>query len=676
MSIFRFEKGALFTQDRRRYRISEVLPDGELEVQPLDGGRPMIVSRKELEAAYASHALEFMEKDWASASALALPRLATPTAFDLLPEPEKNEARRRHSYVVAIRKHLEGCTSGRWTMEFLRPALDAVREVVGDAKLPSISTLKRWGAAFVAADRSILGLVPNWDKRGNTERRMPARVVAVVRSMINDYYLTTERKTASEVKEFAEAAIDAINLAEPDSKPLPRPSLDLVYFEIGQLDPYEVCAARYGKEYADRKFKQVGRGPRPTRPLERVEIDDTKVDLMVVDDERWLLLGRPLITAALDKYSGAVTGLHIGFSPSSSLTAMRCLRHSILPKDSFLKDFPEVENDWPMEGVPEQVVCDNAKQYHSSSFEDALYQLGTEIAFCPVKAPWFKGSIERFLGNLNRELLQGQPGTTFSSIVDRKDYDPSKHAVISLRLLRLIVVKWICDYYHVKPRHGLRGIPLKLWMRGIEQHPPRLPRSADELVILLGKLYERPVHHYGVELEGLHFNGPMLKDIRIRERKNTVRVRLDEEDVGHVYVEDRKNATYVRVPCVDPEYATGLTLWQHRVIRRFALEQLKADTDLGSLAKAKAAIQTLVEKAWSDGKHGRTTRMRMARWTGLDRAPQIIVPKADSQAQEVEIDAPDVAAGGTEMTFDVPDAVLPPPPAAGQGWGIESTAHH
>ncbi len=56
--------------------------------------------------------------------------------------------------------------------------------------------------------------------------------------------------------------------------------------------------------------------------------------------------------------------------------------------------------------------------------------------------------------------------------------------------------------------------------------------------------------------------------------------------------------TYIRVPAVDQGYAKGLSLWQHKVTRRYAQRQLSARTDIAALAQAKAEIRELVERDW------------------------------------------------------------------------------
>jgi hypothetical protein len=142
-----------------------------------------------------------------------------------------------------------------------------------------------------------------------------------------------------------------------------------------------------------------------------------------------------------------------------------------------------------------------------------------------------------------------------------------------------------------------------------------LPPSAAALDIVLGMTVQRVVFHYGIELEGLKYNGPELGELR-RRIGPVVKVELtfDPGDLGHIHVFDRQKATYVRVPAVDQSYASGLTLWQHRVIRRYAQCRLKARTDHVALAQAKAEIRALVERDFN--RKSRRGRKRQARFMG------------------------------------------------------------
>jgi putative transposase len=68
------------------------------------------------------------------------------------------------------------------------------------------------------------------------------------------------------------------------------------------------------------------------RPLERVECDETKLDLMVIDTETRLPLGRPWLTTMIDVCTKMITGFYLSFHPPGYLSVMRCLLHAIRPK--------------------------------------------------------------------------------------------------------------------------------------------------------------------------------------------------------------------------------------------------------------------------------------------------------------------------------------------------------
>jgi putative transposase len=126
----------------------------------------------------------------------------------------------------------------------------------------------------------------------------------------------------------------------------------------------------------------------------------------------------------LDVYSRMALGIYLSFHPPGYLSVMQCLRHAIKPK-GYVKDFyPEIEHDWPASGLPERLVVDNGKEFYSRHFEDACLQLGIGVQYAPPKCAWYKGTMERWFGTQNTRLLHELPGTTFSDIFDRGDYDP------------------------------------------------------------------------------------------------------------------------------------------------------------------------------------------------------------------------------------------------------------
>jgi len=78
-------------------------------------------------------------------------------------------------------------------------------------------------------------------------------------------------------------------------------------------------------------------------PLERIECDHTMLDLIVVDTETRLPLGRPWLTVMLDIHSRMVHGIYLSFNLSSCLSVIQCLRQAIKPK-GYVRELLVVDN--------------------------------------------------------------------------------------------------------------------------------------------------------------------------------------------------------------------------------------------------------------------------------------------------------------------------------------------
>jgi hypothetical protein len=192
--------------------------------------------------------------------------------------------------------------------------------------------------------------------------------------------------------------------------------------------------------------------------------------------------------------------------------------------------------------------------------------------------------------------------------------------------------------------------------------PPPLPPSAGELDVVLGMTAQRVVFHYGIELEGLKYNGEELGALRRRVGPGTkVELTFDPGDLGQINVLDPQNGTYVRVPALDQAYAKGLSLWQHRVIRRYAQRELNARTDVVALAQAKAEIHALVERDFN--RKSTYGRKRHARF--LEDHTNRTVPNATLQpaceGNRHESETRPVLAADTRQCKQVKTEALPLP---------------
>lgn len=496
---------------------------------------------------------------------------------------------------------------------------------------PSLVTLYRWRKAYLNAGQDIKALLPQDIKKGNKESRYPADVELIVKKAINKVYLTLERKSIEDTLAEATTLVTQENRIRPSSLLLPTPTRRLVKRMIEAIPAFDRYTARYGRTAAKKRFRSVLAHRTTEAPLERAEIDHTPLDLMVIDDDTSLPLGRPYLTVCLDDYTRNVLGIYISFEPPSHFTVSRCLKMAFLPKVALLAQYPAIQNPWEAHGVMRELVVDNGQEFHSTSLENACLSLGIEIHYSARKTPWFKGKIERFLGTLNRAIAHGTPGTTFSNIFEKEDYDPSAQAIVRFSTLKEMAYTWIADVYHQKVHRTLGAPPAVVWARSISPEDILLPENPDELDFILGRNETRVLSHKGIELNNLLYNSPELTALRYKlGDKMDVGIRYDTSDLGYIFVLPPGNRQAIKVQSLQFAYANGLSLWQHKVCRRFALREMKSYSSEGWL-EAKSRIQKLIEEEFMDKRQ--KTRTKIARFKNMDAAA-IEAPAEDSETQQ------------------------------------------
>ena len=669
MSLNTLRKGQHIRLGAAKFLILQKLPNCWWQLQNTATGEWCAFAEDDLLDRFAGNDMSFIVGDRADSPAGTVAAKITPD-LSVYPPPELvTLAGNREQYLKEIDRR-QPISITRTSME---PLIRAVAERIKDDKPPGWLTLWRNYRQWVRAGRDIRAIILRYGDRGKIGARIAPDVRIVSDKVIDELYMTAERKRVPEVHlEIVRRVTDANKFRLPTDQ-LPVPSRSTIYREIARLSPYEVMVARYGKRRADMEFRVSTPGPVTTRALERVVMDHTPSDLVVVDDASMLPLGRPTITTALDEHTRCPMGFYTGFEPPSCLSVMRCLKHAILPKTYVPREFPSVKNRWECYGVPELVVVDNPPEFHSSHFERACLEIGTDIQYARVLVPWYKGKLERFQGTMNHDLMHGNPGTTFSNVLERDDYDPGRHAVVLLSTFREMLHMWVIDVYLQTPHRGIKDTPMHRWRTEINDLPPLLPKSASELDIVLGMTTQRVVFHYGIELEGLKYNGPELGELRRRMGLGIkVELTFDPGDLSHINVFDPLKEPYICVSAVDQAYARGLSLWQHKVIRRYAQCQLNARTDAVALAQAKAEIRALVERDFNrKSTRGRKRHARFmenhARTLPLDRPGNQAAPTGSRDGELLSYSGvhqppevhpePDAPAGQLDVFTD--DEILP-----------------
>lgn len=514
------------------------------------------------------------------------------------PEEVREQAKRRLAYVQGLETRGVRTSSPNT----LLPAIQDIASAIGDKAPPSASSLNRWVSRFKRGG-SILSLIDKKEQSGR-RRGLGPEVQAGLDEAIDTVYLNPQRYPKQKVYDYLLAYLHRLG------KAYLVPSKASIYRWLKDLDCADVAIAREGKLAGDRRFRSVIGIQRALRILERVEIDHTPIDVLVYCAISKLPIGRPYLTIALDKYSRMIVGYYISFSNPSAYAVLQCIRQIILPKDPLLVPYPDITTPWPARGIPMTIVCDNGMELHSRALSEACLELGIQLQFCPAKLPEYKGSVERFFRTINQGLIHYLPGTVFSNPKERNGYESEKLAAISFDTLNHLVLKWITEVYHQTPHRGIAmDTPLKRWQDGEQEVLIPFPTEPAQLDIILGHAAERPVHHYGVEINNLRYNNPELQQLRRRHGEELrVDLKYHQDDLGKIHVFDADRKEYFSVPAIDQEYAAGLRMEIHEIIKakgRYKANDPQHNLDL---IHKKQELQELVDRSVTEKKMAKRKR--------------------------------------------------------------------
>lgn len=548
--------------------------------------------------------------------------------FSQIESSLQESAKRKFEYVKV---YLESGLQKR-TEESLKPIIEKASQTLKDNNPPHWVTLSSWIKRYNFSGGDIRSLVDKDIAKGR-KTQLNVEVLSMITQIIDEFYLQLEKPNVADVYSYLIFEITRENATRQKIglPPLKIPHHSTVYRIVNKLDPYKETIARYGRVAADKMFNTSEHlPPLATRPLEVVEIDHTKLPLYVVDIETNLPIGIPTLTTTIDRYTGIPVGYYISFEPASYLSVMQCLWHSINPKNYVKSKFIEVKHEWNCYGLMETLKVDNAPEFKGKQLEDACYQLGILLDFAPPSLAWYKAKVERFFRTISTMVLQGQPGAFLKFMKKYDDkYDPKNSAIISLDSLHEIIHIFIIDIVSQMP-HPQFGTPrANVWFKAISEYPTALPSNIQDLRILLGSLTYRVISKNGVEFEGLYYRSPELTRLRhiyerrdkrritVTKEREKAKIKFDPTDLSFVYVFDPDNHNFAAIPAVNQEYTKGLSLWQHKVIRKFASQEAE-QVDIVALAIAKQKIQDIVKRDWQTSNRGRT-KVSMARWLGIGR---------------------------------------------------------
>ncbi|HTH09460.1 MAG TPA: hypothetical protein VMA55_07810, partial [Acidovorax sp.] len=591
MGVGTLKVGQRFDLDGQRHHITRLLGDQRIEFEQAGSGRRQELTVDQMLERYGHGTLIFRGLIDPQAEQRAHARVLSKQLLAQAKEKDRKLATLRLHFVT----RLQGVPL---TRDVLTPLIRGLWEKLKAPELalmprcPHASTVARWIAQYRDADCNVAALLDQHANKGHRDRISQA-VRDLMEDCVRDGYMTPERRNITSVVADINGFIDETNLNLIESEQLPHVSYEQVRNFISRLPDKEVYAARHGVRAAEVKYRTSGRGVAAALPLQRASMDHCKLDLFVVDEQTGLPLGRPWLTVILDECTRMILGYSLSFDEPSAMTVMRALRHALMPK----MELEDVTSPWPCWGIMQTLVVDNGLEFHGQSLEFAAGQFGIIIQTCPRRQPWYKGKIERFFRTVQGDLIALIPGRSFSNVLERGDYDSSRHAAVSLETLHRLLNVWIADVYHAQAHSALQQSPLAKWDSLIDQVDRHLPESAVWLDAAFGKPGRRVLGHEGIQFDSLSYNSAEMGDLRARlGDRIPVDIITNDEDVGYLFVVCPETGEHLKVPAVDLQYANGMTRWQHTKCREYARVMQEKTPSKVRLVDAKRRIIELIKE--------------------------------------------------------------------------------
>lgn len=433
------------------------------------------------------------------------------------------------------------------------------------------------------AGGTVLSLVDR--KRGRPEghRTLDQRREGIVRATIKSSYLKQTRPTVSQLVRDVQTNCISAGLKPPHRR--------TIVTRLNDID-LQKRARRRGEQKIVKATTAVPRSFEAARPLAVIQIDHTKADVFVVDGETRRPIGRPWLTLAMDVCSRMVTGFYLTMEAPSRLSTSLCLLHSVFDKSAWLRE-REITEHWPVAGLPDTVHVDNGADFRSRAFKRGCEDSGMAIEYRPPGEPRFGGHIERLIGT-QMGRLHLLPGTTFSTEQELGEYDPKRHAALTLRELERYIALDIVGSYHQSIHGTLGRPPIAVWREHEGEIPLRLPQDRLRFWLTFLPEQERTLRPTGIHLFGLRYwSAALSADVGRSDRR--LLVKYDPRDMARIFLR-RPSGNFVEARYADVTLPS-ITLHEAMTARRALLAKGRREVDTRAIVRTAIVQRELVETA-------------------------------------------------------------------------------
>lgn len=279
-------------------------------------------------------------------------------------------------------------------------------------------------------------------------------------------------------------------------------------------------------------------------------LDATICDIYLVN-EAGNLVGRPILTACVDAYSGLCCGYSLSWE--GGVYSLRNLMANVIAdKVEWCRKFGIhlQQEDWNCSQIPAVLVTDMGTEYKSENFEQ-ISELGVELINLPPYRPELKGVVEKFFDLIQTSFKAHLKGKVViePDFQERGAHDYRKDACLTMKDFEKIIIHCIV-YYNSKriiedfPYTGqmlaekVQPYASEIWNYGMKQAGTNLISCSYEALMLT--LMPRTLGKFG--RNGLKVNKLRYRNDDYAEmflKGGTATVAYNPDDVSAVWLLDQ-----------------------------------------------------------------------------------------------------------------------------------------
>lgn len=325
-------------------------------------------------------------------------------------------------------------------------------------------------------------------------------------------------------------------------------------------------------------------------------VDATICDIYLVN-ESGELVGRPILTACIDAYSGLCCGYSLGWEGGIYSLRDMCL-NIVTDKREYCKSFgiEIAEEEWDSKEMPLKIVSDQGAEYVGYTFEQ-LAELGITIVNLLAYRPELKGSVEKFFDTVQsfyKKHLKGK-GVIEPDYQERGAHDYRKDACLTMEMFSEVIVRCILHY---NTKHVLENYPfteemldagVKPYANSIWNYGKKLIADTtiavtkEKLILCLLPRTEAKFTRFGFVVNKMRYHNPAYTEKYLTGGKAVAA--YDTESVSYVWLIEK--GEFIRFELVDSRYmdrdlasVIGLRKQHKSLIQSEQQASLQADIEL------------------------------------------------------------------------------------------------